>query len=445
MINVFLFSIAGKKSNAKLNDLLHKLESSEYTPREDRRIITHTLKIANEGNYPSEDYYSQFYSTPNITYHTLAELSNYVNDTLDFYKQESIRKKVIEAVNDSNDSKSTIEAISKIVSDTPRDSSVTEQISTFTFGKSLERPITAGIKTGVTELDEITNGFQPATIATIAAFTGHGKSTFTNSIIFKNALDGKKCVLLSLELAPDLVWLQLEARYMYQVKGLQVSTQDLLFHKVSSDIQQKILDAEQDFINDFASNVIIIDEGFINKKIATDYKLFTSLIKEITDKWNGKLDILGVDHAGQFELLYPECGNQVIKALQSFSKTYESEEGAKPVVLMAVQCNRDGNAYAMKHDGKYNLQAIADLNEVERSSSYIVFMYTSDDSKIMQETKITLSKHRLGSVIPEPFVTTFRPEVLTVGESVEKISVDESEFNSGDFGGFGDLGGFDDF
>lgn len=444
MINVFLFSIAGKKSNAKLNDLLHKLESSEYTPREDKRIITHTLKIANEGNYPSEDYYSQFYSTPNITYHTLAELSNYINDTLDFYKQESIRKKVIEAVNDSNDSKSTIEAISKIVSDTPRDSSVTEQISTFTFGKSLERPITAGIKTGITELDEITNGFQPGNIVAICGFVAHGKSTLTNSVVFKNALEGKKCIILSLEVAPDLMWLMLEARYMYQVKGLQVSTQDLLFHKVSSDIQQKILDAEPDFINDFASNLIILDESFISKNLMLDYKLFSSMISDITEKW-GTLDILAVDHVGQFELLYPERGNEIIKSLQSFAKTFVDDTAKHPVVILATQTNRDGEAYARKHDGKYTMQSIADLHEVERSASYVVFLYTSEDSKIMQETKITLSKHRFGSVIPEPFVTTFRPEVLTVGESVEKISVDESDFNSGDFGGFGDLGGFDDF
>lgn len=446
MLNVLLFSIAGKSTNEKISELLRKVGSYEFTPRDDKRIIAHTLKVSEEGNYPSSDYFSQFYSPAPVTYRTLAELSNYVNDALDYFHQEHIRKAAIEALNDSSDSKSTIEALSKIVSEAPSDTKVKEQVKTFTFGDSLQRPLTEGINSGVPELDEATHGFQPGTIATVAAFTGHGKSTFTNSILFKNALEGKKCVALSLELAPELMWLQIEARYMYQVKGIQVSTQDLIFHKVSSEIQKKILDAEEDFKKDIASNLIIIDESFINKKTILDYKLFTGIIRDLTEDW-GTLDLLTVDHVGQLELLYPECGNQCIKSLQSFSKTFTDESGKLPVVILCCQCNRDGNAYAMKHDGKYNLQAIADLNEVERSSSYVVFMYTSEDSKIVQETKITLSKHRLGSVITEPFVTTFRPEVLTVGETVEAVSVSDDDFNSG-FGGFdGDsgFGSFDDF
>ena len=102
-----------------------------------------------------------------------------------------------------------------------------------------------------------------------------------------------------------------------------------------------------------------------------------------------------------------------------------------------------GESRARKRGGVYDIQAISDLNEVERTSTYIIFMYTSDDMKVMQETKVTLAKHRLGTVIPEPIVTTFNPSIITVGASVETVSMTDEDFNGLDL----DLGvgGFDDF
>ena len=83
------------------------------------------------------------------------------------------------------------------------------------------------------------------------------------------------------------------------------------------------------------------------------------------------------------------------------------------------------------------MQAISDLNEVERSSSYVLFMYTSDDMKVVQETKISLSKNRLGSVTTEPITTSFNPSVCVVGSTIEKIEITDDIFGGMDQFDFG--------
>ena len=297
-----------------------------------------------------------------------------------------------------------------------------------------------GIKTGIAELDEATNGIQPGNMAFISAFTGDGKSTFVNSIVFKNALEGKKICIVSLELAPDLLWLMFEARYMYQVKGLSVTTQDFLFHKIPSDVLEQVKEFEKDFVKDIQSNIEIIDESSISKSELLNFKALSSVFRGIEEKLGG-LDIVAVDHVGQYERMFPDQGNNIIKTYQSFNKTYVNSEGKKPVGLYAIQANREGNKRARKRNGVYDLQAIADLGEAERSACYVIFLYSSDDMKVMGEVKVTLAKHRLGSVISEPITTSFLPQYMTVGQTVEVAQMSDEDFNSMNL----DLGDFDDF
>lgn len=85
-------------------------------------------------------------------------------------------------------------------------------------------------------------------------------------------------------------------------------------------------------------------------------------MRQISTKLGG-LDIVAFDHVGQFELMFPDCGNQIIKAIQSFTKTFVDDRGVRPVSIMAVQANRQGEMRARKRSGVYDLQAISDLNE----------------------------------------------------------------------------------
>lgn len=433
MINVFLFSIAGKKTNSLIDGLIEDLLSRSYVPEQDKRVLRHTKEVAEHGNYPSAEYYLTFYPQSEFRYNSLAEITSYVKKVIDYYKSSALQASVIKAINESESYQQLHDKIEGFLNAGEVEEE-TEEFEDYTYGESCNVPHSAGLTTGVQEFDTITNGFQGGTVFSIGGFTSHGKTTYLESWMFKNIRAGRKGCFLSLEMPPKLVWLQLEARYMYEVKGLSLTQQELIQHKLPSDVEEKVLQYEDDFNRDIKDNLVIIDESYISLRMMQDYKLFSKLIKRVESKL-GCLDFLAVDHVGQFEQMWKESGNPIIKQIQSFTKTYVNSAGENPVTGLAVQCNREGEKRARKRGGVYDIQAISELNEVERTSTYILFIYADDNMKIVQECKMTLHKHRLGATLTEPVTTTFNPAVLTVGSSIEKVSISDEEFNSlGDFG-----------
>lgn len=431
MIEVFFYSIADKKVNQSISDAIQTMIDSEYVPLSDKKVLRHCLEVAKEGQYPSKDYFSTFYPAPAFVYKNLAEIIVYTGKVLDFYKTQFLQKEVLGIINDASNSGEFLDKLDKLTSrgETIDEDDAFEAYKPILYSESKDKPETKGIMCGVQEIDELTNGFQDGSIASICAFTGQGKSTMTVSTLFRNALEGKKCLLVSLEMAPEIIWPQFQARYLYQCKGMSLNFQDVLMHKLTSEQAAQAEEYDEGFREDICKNLMIVDESVLGKNVVMNSKNIQKLFRKCEKKLGG-LDLIAFDHVGQFELLFPDQGNVILKQIQSAIKTYTCEDGHRPACIWCVQCNREGNKRAMKNGGKYDMQAIADLNEVERSSTYIIFMYTGDSDKLSQETHMTLTKHRLGAVLTEPVTTTFNPGVSTVGSAIDKLTLDDESFNS---------------
>lgn len=601
MIDVFFFSIAGKKSNSAIDTLIEKFLSEPTIPPHERKILEHTKLVSKEGSYPSKEYYDTFYKYQGIKYNSLSEIAVYCKSAIDFYKLQDYNKKTLTLINEANTPKDFVAGITKIIeSQDSTNDDCFEDYHPITYSDVIDKPETKGCTSGIPEIDALTNGFQDYTIASICAFTGHGKSTEVVSMMFKNALQGKKAVLFSLELSPDLVWMQFQARYLYEVKGLQITAQDLIMRKLTSEMKNKVKEYDEDYRRDITNNIMILDESYLSKSIMLNPSLLKSLLKKCELKMGG-LDLIAFDHVGQFELMWPDCGNQIIRAIQVVTKTYKTEEGEGFATIFAVQTNREGLKRAARRNGLYDLLAISDLNECvhpdttlptkvdgkrcgivtirdvynsfhsgeqvkvltpsgtwanvtnafkvrketewyrleyynsgnnklftknhpvfvngvktkledlpdtfnadcinydinfnakeipsvnvksipksltatkhlvtteswsynitvdapthqyvidgglvtsncERSSTYCIFMYTSDEMKIVQETKVCMLKHRLGSVLPEPITVTFNPAVVLVGSTSERMAMSAEDFADMDGLDFADMD--DDF
>lgn len=422
MIDVLFYSCAGKKNNDVINGLLTELSQLNYINPVDKKLIKHTLEVAEHGNYPDKVYYDTFYNHPELTYKSLAEISNYVGKVKDFYKRQSLIQGVIGATNESNTSKELIEKVSSVLVE--MDSSSDGELDEYkpqTYSQIIKKPYADGYFLGVPEIDQLTSGFQPGTVGCIAAFVAEGKSTTAISFMFKNALAKKYCVLFSLEMSPEILWMQLQARYLFEVKGVDISAQDLIFKKLTEENTKLIEKYDKDFREEVGKYIMIVDEAVLSKAIIGDAKLLGRLFKKIQVELGG-LDITVWDHVGQLELMYPDMGNAAVRNITSATKTYLNQDGIRLFSFLAVQTNREGKKRATRRDGIYDLMAISDLNEVERSCTYCIFMFTSDESKIVQETKMSMLKHRLGSVLPDPATVTFNPSIITVGTTLEKIS-----------------------
>lgn len=436
MINVFFNSIAGKKKNEEINTILVDLLSQDYINKNDKRTIKYALEVVEQGAYPSKDYFADFYESSHII-KSISEIKSYVNLMKDFYAKELVVHDLMQSVNESNSLKDLVDKVSNIVEASVQyDEQEDEDDGPRTYSDMGERPSNAGFLCGIQEIDAQTNGFQPGTIASVCAYVSEGKSTFWVSATYKNIKQGKRGVLFSLEMHPDLIWAQFQSRFLFEEKSLDIKATELV-NRTLTDEKSKLVAQYDDEFREMMKGLKIWDESKISKRIMCNAKLLKQVLKKAESKLGG-LDFIVWDHVNQFDLMFEDIGNVCIKTIQSVIKTYKNEDGLPLFCGFAVQANREGWKRAKKRDGKYDLAAISDLNEVERSSTYVIFLYTTEDMRMTQETKTTLAKNRLGSLIVEPVVTTFNPTVMVVGELISKVEYQDD---------FTDLnaGGFDDF
>lgn len=449
MIESIYYSIANKKTNEQINGMLLEFIESTAIPKRDKQIIQHVLEVAQNGHYPTEDYFDTFFTKPEAVTSNLAMILDNGKKIMDFYRREEIIKQTTEAINEAT----TVNELTSRLSDIADKSEDKSEINYDDYKPQKYSDVNKasykdGVKIGINEIDSITAGFMRSTTNGICAFTGHGKSQTWISAIFKNVMDGNFCVLMSIELAPSLVWAMFQARYLYEIKGMQdITATDLIQRKLTPEKEALVASYDEDFERDVESHLLIMDESILDKSIVTNFKKIQKMYSDFERKLGG-LDLVVWDHVHQLELMFPDCGNIAIRAITSATKTWKSRKGTQCVTGLAVQCNRDGERRARKRDGLYDLQAIGDLNEVERSCTAIVFLYTSEESKIVQETKICMIKNRLGGTLVEPAVITFNPAVSMVGSAVESVAgKGEFDFAGDDFGSSSTdtFGGFDGF
>ena len=436
-IYVVLNSVAGMKS-APLEETVGKF--LDYVISLPLRIdaksrCEYARKCANEGTYPTVVGYNDAncpISSSTVKFNTIGEIATKINQIKDAITLHSVEKNITRATNESQSYDDFKARVSKVLSmhDTLIGSNTEElDISPCLYKK--DAPVN-GIPFGVPELDDMTRGIRRGSLATIGAYTGHGKSTLTESIIYNCARSGLKCLLFTLELPEEDVWAHFESRFDNE-NGLAVDRENFIFKEMNEDIEDRVIELQPRYLEEVAKNICIMTENKIGVDILKDMLLnpdkMNLFLKGICERLGG-LDLVVIDHVNQIELLYPECGNRSIKTFQSSCKSFRNSNNELIAWIMCCQTNRMGWEYAMKHGGQYQLNALAELNEVERSSAYCIFMYTDEEDRNSDNTRICMLKHRHGKLIADPINVPFRPDITTVGGGV---SIDLSGSFSSDF------------
>lgn len=384
-------------------------------PDQTKSIIQHYISCSEEGGYPAPSYLQQFslYSNTLPVIASEAELSVYINSVSKLLTNHSFRSQVIKALN-SDDLVSELRTV--------MDSGSSTEVS-YDFTNSVDdgTSVSSDINSGVYEIDDITRGFIGGTVATFAAFTSHGKSTACVSAAYKNMKKGKTVCYFSLELPPMIVIKQFFVRWLYEEHNVICTFSDLLSDSMDAPTKTRVAALRPVFNDYIKDKLIILDESVLSKAFISDYRLIKSVYSDVADRLGGQLDIVIYDHVGQIELMHPDKGNSTLKNITSAGKTFTNPDGTLPVTLWACQTNRTGYERALRRQGKYDLLAIGDLNEVERSSSYVIFLFKENEA-VVQELKITMAKHRYGALIPEPVSVAFNPAIYTVGAEFEMSS-----------------------
>jgi len=417
VLNRFVYSISNLEVHPDINLEIERLLACPYIPDRDKKVLEYTKTVAETGNaYPSVEYYKQemYEDLGYVT--SLQEIKALANTVLESYRYGYFHAKLIDVANSGSSTAEGIASLSSLVSEisVARDdlSSFSPALPEFSDVKANEHSVMFGFP----EIDGITGGVQPGNVATIAAFTGGGKSTTCISIAYNSMARGKKGVYLTLEMTPYLTSQQMFCRYVAENFKTKIHFSRLVRNEFSKEIKDRLPEFREAYNKWAEEHWLVLDETCLDKSTISNYTLLQRLYKQCEDRLGG-LDFVVVDHINQIELLYENMGNVAVRTLTSAGKTYHNQNGLALVTLLCAQVNREGYTRATKNGGRYSLSALAGLNEIERSSSYVLFLHATDELRNLSQTSVTLEKNRIsGRLVTEAESVNFEGEIFRVGK-----------------------------
>jgi len=416
VLNRFVYSISNLEVHPDINLEIERLLACPYIPDKDKKVLEYTKTVAETGNaYPSVEYYKQEMYDDLGYVTSLQEIKALANTVLESYRYGYLHGKLIDVANSGS---STAEAMTKLSSLMSEINIVQDDLSRF----SPALPEFSDVKIsehavmfGFPEIDRVTGGAQPGSVATIAAFTGAGKSTTCISIAYNSMARGKKGIYISLEMTPYLTSQQMFCRYIVEKFGVKINFSRLVRNEFSKEIKDRLPEFREAYNEWAEKHWLILDETCLDKSTISNYTLLQRLYKQCEDRLGG-LDFVVVDHINQIELLYENMGNIAVRTLTSAGKTYKNQNDLALVTLLCAQVNREGYTRATKNGGRYSLSALAGLNEIERSSFYVLFLHATDELRNLGQTSVTLEKNRMGQLITEAESVNFEGEIFRVGK-----------------------------
>ena len=279
-----------------------------------------------------------------------------------------------------------------------------------------------GIPTGLTELDELTNGLQNSDLIILAARPGVGKTSFALTIAANAAIDFNKHV----------------AFFSLEMDGVQLA-QRLLCSRAQVD-QSKLRNGKlnRDEMNKLIAHVAPINQSPLFVDDNADLGIMELMSKARDLKRQGKLDLLLIDYLQLMKTGKEENRAVAIGAISRGLKILAKELHI-PVIALA-QLSRK-----VEEKGRERPQ-LSDLREsgsIEQDADMVWFVERpyvrthKDDDKYKAE--LIVAKHRNGSVKDIPLA--FVPEYTTFYDAT---AADSGSDDGGDyqFGGDDQGGGY---
>ena len=256
----------------------------------------------------------------------------------------------------------------------------------------------SGLLTGLVEIDELVNGFDPGEFIIFAAAYGEGKSTLLRNFAYDAAFKQKKNVVyFTLEMPHSQIMRELISRHSLDPKfgcpkGL--SSKSIRDAKLSP--EDKVL--LKTVTDDVESN---INYGIL-KIVQLPNNATVSTLREMLMYFQNEFPIHGVfvDYAS---LLAPEVNrpstvaevSDIMRKMKNLANTFNG--GAGIPIISAHQISRDARSRADKiEDPQYDRSFLSDSSEVEKSADQVYWALRTEDYERSREIRMGISKNRRG-------------------------------------------------
>ena len=315
--------------------------------------------------------------------------------------------------------------------------------STFTdITKSIKekysnKDLSLGFRTGVEEIDRVTGGLHLGSVNTIMGYAGSGKTTWGVNIAYNAINSGYNVLYLSLEVSKEHI--------LYDLLSRHSNKPELKMKLEHRDMKYRNLNKEQE---DFLWNTLLPDFNSIKGKIyivdETDLENYSTLslenkfreIDKIAQSETGSgISMVFIDHAQLLKFddsVSDKSDNSAVNSYISFFRKQSInfiKEKRPTCFVVLSQTNREGWKYASRHDGAYQLNALADANELERASNIVLSIYTNEAYMQSKQAAVMILKSRDGALMEEPVLTYINPATYIIGDFVGNVSDDFASFS----------------
>jgi replicative DNA helicase len=278
-----------------------------------------------------------------------------------------------------------------------------------------------GIQTWLQEMDETTRGLKSGELMIITAFTGHCKTTFALNMAYRALYGGWNTAFVTLEMSfkelRDKIYVLHSCNPRFRVIWPQyahlvgkISYNNVRYGRLSAEEKEYFFKVCDDF--DTSTESSVYGRFFIWQPEKT-----VTTLSEIDLKFRqyqqdlqltgrnlefGVIDyvsLMGADD-GEKSRDHNETTNNIVKNLKRFCLTFNNGMGIR--VLSPHQANRDGYREAKKNEGLYDLTALSNNHEVERSADLVASIYKFDAEGDNNRLKFCCLKNRRNSFF-KPF------------------------------------------
>jgi len=357
------------------------------------------------------------YDLSEIALPSLADVIKYLNDLI----IRNVNSKALNVMRETFDYDELVAKIRKIYIPT-RKSIDEEFFEWYEFRKS------CGVRI-LSFLDVVDRNIiyiEPGSIFTVGASPGHGKTSYAIYCSHSNAVKlGYNVVYITGEVSKNIIisyLLSCHSAYLGKPIEFNKITKCLLFEEEIEILKEtyddlfnnskygKIKIVEFSELNDLSSETVYSYlDGFDVDLIVLDYfQIARYLTKKIT--------------------ISP--GDTVLDYLIRDYQQAVLNWGGKKIVLIGLsQVSREGQEFALNHDGEYELRHLSNSNEIEKSSSYVMFLWYSAELRDSGQIKVQLKKNRMGEIMLTPANVMFNPSYFLFESSIvnnfESMSIND--------------------
>ena len=279
------------------------------------------------------------------------------------------------------------------------------------------------IFTGVKRIDEDSGGLHKGALATILGFAGSFKTTWAINISYNAIQKGVNVLYLSLEVSKESIYYDLLSRHSFNDNfKYHIEHQDLKTKKLKDEEFKYLSETIYPDLQKAEGKIYIIDETELEAYSIFALESKFSEIEKLAIEETGKgIDLLVVDHAQllKFDSNAKNAGNETSVLNNYISYFRQSilnwcKTGRQIAGLVLSQSSREGYKEAVRNEGRYRLTALAEANELERASSLVLSVYSSEALKQVKAAKVQVLKNRDGQAWRRPYRSICRPSILCI-------------------------------